>query len=107
MPSEDTKVALKERDAKTVRVIEAVQALQKSAAWSTLKTEIFDNLTKVLRNELFAEAKKEDPNSNKLNRISGKLEWAEKFSDLEKFEKTQRVELTRIRTLLGGTTDAQ
>lgn len=94
-----------EREATVVRIIEAVQRIKQSEDWSTLKTEVFDSLTKHLKSELFAEAKKESPDTNKLNRLAGELKWSERFSDLEKYENVLRVELQGIRLRLHGKTD--
>lgn len=93
---------LQEHEAKLVRTIEALVQIRNSEAWSSLKIEVFDGLTARLKRELLVEAKKDDPSTNKLNRLTGELKWAEKFSDLEKFEETQRVELKGIRLRIHG-----
>jgi len=96
----DVTPQLQEREAKLGRIIEALQAVRESKAWSTLKTEIFDDLTTRYSKELAAEAKKDNPESNKLNRIAGQLAWAERYADLAKLETTYRTELTGIRKKL-------
>lgn len=96
---------LQEHEAKLIRVIEAIGVIKNSEAWSSLKTEVFDSLTVRLKRELLTEAKKEDPSSNKLNRIAGELKWAEKFSDLDKLEESQRIELKGIRLRIHGKSD--
>lgn len=93
-------VLVQEKETQLVRDIEAVQALRQSAAWSSLKTDIFDGLVRRLKSELLSEAKKEEPSPLKLNRLAGELKWADKFSDLEKWEKELRLELQRVRTNL-------
>lgn len=94
-----------EHEAKLVRIVEAIGRMKELEAWSTLKTEIFDGLSTNLKRDLLTEAKKEDPNPNKLNRLAGELKWAEKFSNLDKFEESQRVELKAIRSRIHGKPD--
>lgn len=86
-----------EREAALIRQIQAIEDIAGSESWSTLKTEIFDDLLTRLERELREEAKMENPNTNKLNRITGEMKWAERFSDLEKLKDAQRVELQGIR----------
>lgn len=91
---------VQEREASLVKQIAAIRDICESLSWSTLKTEVFDPLLTSLKRDLEEEAKKQDPNSNKLNRISGEIKWAERFSDLEKFESSLLVELQYIKTRL-------
>ena len=93
---------LRAEEARLLRIVEALQAVQSSKEWSSLKTEVFDNLVNVLERDLRTEAEKLDPSSNKQNRIMGKLEWARRFSDLHKFENEKRVELQNVRLQLYG-----
>lgn len=102
---DDLEVKLQEHEARLIRILEAIGWMKSSQAWSTLKIEVFDGLSVNLKRELLAEARKDDPNTNKLNRLTGELRWAEKYSDLEKFEETQRVELKAIRLRIHGKSD--
>lgn len=98
-PSVDSDVVpkLREEESKLIRIIEAIQEVTKTGAWSTLKSEVFDGLVVSLERDLRAEAKKEDPDSKRLNRLSGELKWAEKYSDLSKLANTYMLQLQRIR----------
>lgn len=89
-------------EARLVRIIEAIQGIQSSKEWSTLKTEVFENLVNLLEKDLKNEAKKEDPDPKKLNRLSGELKWAEKYADLDKLEASYRTLLTSVRIKLNG-----
>lgn len=93
---------LKEREQKLVRTIEALQEVQKTKAWSSLKKELFDELPASLEKQISAEAKKLNPDTLKLNRLSGELKWAEHYSDLKKPEEMFRVELQNVRKQLYG-----
>lgn len=94
-----------ERQVKLTRIIETIRSLKASSEWSTLKTEVFDTLVESLEKDLREEAKKDNPDTNKLNRISGELQWAERYSDLDKWENALRVELTRINRRLHETNE--
>lgn len=103
--SDDFAPRLRKEEARLLRIVEALQAVQSSKEWSSLKTEVFDNLVNVLEKDLRTESEKIDPEPNKLNRIMGKLEWARRYSDLQKFENEKRVELTNVRQQLYGKTE--
>ncbi len=96
--------AFKEREQKLVKVIEALREVQQIKSWSSLKTELFDELPANLEKQISVEAKKENPNIQKLNRLAGELKWAERFSDLKKLEDTFLVELQSVRKQLYGQT---
>lgn len=98
----DIKSVLREREQKFVHTIEAIQRIAETQEWCTLKTEIFDGLVTRLEKALREESKKEDPSSNKLNRLAGQLQWADKFSDLSKLETSYRIELRNVRLQLYG-----
>lgn len=102
---EDLKPKLQAEEARLVRIIEALQGIAQTKEWSTLKTEVFDNLVNVLEKDLKYEAKKESPEPTKLNRLAGELKWAEKYSDLLKLENIYRVQLQNIRLRQNGKTD--
>ena len=101
-PPENPQEKLRDREALLVRLIEAVQRVMQTQDWSSLKTEVFDGLAERFKSELLSEAKKENPDSNKLNRLAGELKWAEKYADLDKYAETLRVELKGIRLRLHG-----
>ncbi len=96
---------LRSEEARIVRIIEATQEVARSKAWSTLKTELFENLVNILERELKSEAKKPDPDTKKLNRLSGELGWAEKYADMSKLENTYKIQLQGLRTQLYGKRD--
>lgn len=104
-PQADIKPKLQAEEARLLRIIEAVQGLSSSKEWSTLKTEVFDNLVNSLERDLRDEAKKTNPDPLKLNRIAGEMKWAERFSDFNKFEQAHRIQLQQIRLKLYGNTE--
>lgn len=101
-PEKEMLPKLRAEESRLVRIIEAIQEVQQTKAWSTLKTEVFDNLVNVLEKDLRTEAEKPDPDPKKLNRLSGEIKWARRYSDLQKYENEKRVELQNIRINLHG-----
>ncbi len=99
----DVKPTLRKREEKLIRTIEAIRAIAKTEDWSTLKIELFDELVSSLERDLRNEAKKEDVNLSKLQRLAGQLKWAERYADLTKLEEKFKLELTALRTNLYGT----
>lgn len=104
--SEDLKPSLepslKERESKVVRILEAIRELSDSGSWLVLKAEVFDDMTLSLEKAIKSEAEKENPDTNLLNRITGQLMWARRYSDLSKLESVFRVELKGLRQKLYG-----
>ncbi len=99
----DIKPQLRQREERLLKIIEAIQGVNKTVEWSTLKIEVFDNLINVLEKDLKDEARKENPDLLKLSRIGGQLKWAEKYADLSKLENGYRQELTGLRKNLYDT----
>lgn len=94
---------LRERQAKLLKLIDAIRSVQKSKEWSSLKTELFDGLTESLQGRIFNEATKDTPDPLKLARLTGELRWAEKYSDPSKLEQEFLSELANIKEKLHGT----
>lgn len=102
-PTDNTE-KLQIRESELIMILEAIRKISESDEWSTLKIHVFDGLTEALTREIHNEARKENPDTLKLNRLAGQLKWAEKFSDLSKLDQGYRLELTQIRKLLYGKT---
>lgn len=101
-PSQDLTPRYRAEEARLLRIVEAIQGIQQTKEWSSLKTEVFDNLVNVLEKELRTEAKKDEPSTLKLTRLSGELKWAERFSDLSKLENSYWAQLQNVRQQLHG-----
>jgi len=97
--------SFRQREAQLVKLIAAVKSVFESKAWSSLKTELFEGLTDRLQRELLSESKKPTPDTNKLNRLSGQLQWAERYSDLQKLEQEFKAELAIVKSKLYGKTE--
>ncbi len=104
-PDKELLPRLRSEESRLTRILEAIQEVEGTKAWSTLKIEVFDNLVNVLEKDLKTEAEKPDPNPNRLNRITGEIKWARRYSDLSRFGNEKRVELQNIRIQLNGKSD--
>lgn len=91
---------LRERESELVRVIEAILAIEDTKEWSTLKNYVFDGVVEKLERDLLSEAKKEDPDKQKLASLNGQFVWAKKYADLKGLADVFRKELTNIRNQL-------
>ncbi len=92
------RATIQERDAHLLRLLEAIQDVQATSAWSTLKEE-FDSEIARLNRLLLAEAKKKDIDSAELYRLQGRIESAKKYS-LEKLFEDLMAERDTIRRKL-------
>lgn len=93
----DAKTLIRERVAKLVRMIEAIERVSKNADWYILKEEIFEPVSKTLEHRLMTEAKKEEINEPELYRLQGQLVWARKYSNLESLKEVFKVELSNLK----------
>lgn len=96
----DIRPQLREREEKLVKIIEAIRGLKQTAHWSTLKTELFDSLEVSLRRDLLREAKKDNRDITRLDRLAGQLIWAERYANLDKLEEAFKVELSGLKQKL-------
>lgn len=87
---------LKEREAKLVRLIEALAALGQNTEWSTLKHELFDEALESLEKRTKDEATKAEISIPELYRLQGERRWVRRY-DLSKLLETYRAELAHIR----------
>lgn len=84
-------------ESRLIRILEAIQEVKESKGWSTLKAEIFDSRVNILEKELLEAARKKTPDIFQISNTAGQLEWAERFSDLNKLEGWYRTQLQGIR----------
>lgn len=95
---------LREREGELQQILLAIKGVSESREWKVLKSKLFDGLTETLNREIQSEARKENPDALKLNRLAGQLKWSEKYADLSKLEQAFRMELSNLKLKLHGTT---
>lgn len=93
----DASSQLRERAAKLVRMIEAIDRVHQNPDWQILKAEIFEPVSKSLENRLMTEVKSDEINEPEIYRLQGQLVWARKYSKLEDLREVFKVELTNIK----------
>ncbi len=94
----DKLATIRERDTHLVKLIEAIQDIQSSSGWSTLKDE-FDGEVARLNRLLLVEAKKPTIDVAEQYRLQGRIESAKKYS-LEKLFEDSMTERETIRRKL-------
>lgn len=98
IPSEVPDVSLyREEEARIVKILELLQKIEEP--WKELQDLIFTRVIQNLNKDLVHEARKPTPDPHLLNRITGQLEWAEKY-DLSKMQVRLRNQLQGLRTQL-------
>ena len=96
------KEALQERDAKLVKIIEALGQVEAADEWRTLREELFDSLVENLEHRLVTEAKSPKINTEELYRLQGQLLWAKRYSNLGELRQVFKVEQQNIRNQING-----
>lgn len=89
---------LQERNAHLVRLIEAIQDVQSTSAWSTLKEE-FDGEVARLNRLLLRESKEKELKQPEIYRLQGRIESAKKYS-LEKLLEDSMTEHNTLKRTL-------
>lgn len=91
-----------EREAKLVKMIEALGQVAVSDDWRVLKELIFDDLVNNLERRIVNEARANEINLPELYKLQGQLSWAKKYANLEELNNTFKVELKNIRKQNNG-----
>ena len=91
---------LRNRESELVKIIEALRRIAKSEDWSTLKSNIFEGIVEYLEKEMLLEAKKDQPDIQKLASLKGQFVWAKKYADLDSLAEAYRGELAGIKRQL-------
>lgn len=90
---------LREKESQVVRIIEAIEGINNSEEWSSLKSLVFTGLVENLEKRLKFESEKLELNPPVINQLQGQLFWARKYADLTKLAENYRIELSNIRKL--------
>lgn len=93
----DLSPRFREREVQLRRIIDALRKIMGTKEWSTLKELLFDGIVARLTAARNYEAAKENPDTNRLNRLTGQLLWADSYSDLRKLEALYSEELINVK----------
>lgn len=97
--SQEPDTRYQEREAKLVRLIEALSAINESREWSTLKTELFDSVLDTIESKMKTESQKDEVRLPEIYRLQGERLWAKRYSNLDTLIGQYRAELVSIRKL--------
>lgn len=96
----DKTPVLREKEGVLVKIIEAVNRIEQTEDWKTLRNYIFDGLVESLERRLSQEANKDELNQPEIHRLQGQLIWARKYSDFKKLSEVYRSELLNVKKML-------
>jgi len=94
----DNSELYREKQTILIKIIEAIDELNKSAEWSILKKEIFDSRVDSLERQMKYESEKPEIKDSDMYRLQGRLFEARKY-DLTKLRESSLIELNNIKRL--------
>lgn len=87
---------LRERQTQLVKIIEAIEAVNKTSEWQILNELIWKDGLQTLEKRLSNEALKKELDNPEIYRLQGQIAWAKRYSDLNKLVEAYKVELNNI-----------
>jgi len=90
----------REEQGRLIKLLDALERLEKSKEWQTLKELIFDKSVSVIERQLVNECLVATIDPNKLYRLQGEWAWAKQYSDTNKFIENIRKQLEEIKKRL-------
>jgi hypothetical protein len=99
-PDLDRTPWLRAKQDELIAIIQSLDEIEKTKAWKTLNSLVFEGVTENLEKRLINEAKRDTPNNLELARINGQLVWARKYSNLNELAEVFRTELKGIKQQL-------
>lgn len=100
----DISPVLRERESELVKIIDSLNKVATSDEWSSLTNLVFNGVVEKLERDLLGEAKKDDPDKQKLASLNGQFVWARKYANLNGLANFYRNELKNLREKLHGKT---
>lgn len=86
-----------QREAKLAKVIEAIKEVGANEGWKVLSREIFAPLVENLERRISQEAKKKPIVESEIYSLQGQLQWATRYSNLEKYSEELKAELQNLK----------
>ena len=90
------KEQLELRHIELVKILKALEALEMSQEWETLKELVFNPAKASIEKQLMLEANKPELDLPKIYRLQGELNWAIKYCDISKFIESKKRLLEEI-----------
>lgn len=98
--TEDRTVDLRENQAELIRLLDALTKLDESKEWHVLRELVFDKSVGSIERQILNESLAKEVNLPKLYKLQGELEWAKRYSDIERFADTLKKQLKNIKNIL-------
>lgn len=83
--SEQTRATLEERRSQHAKILEALEKLEKSEEWNTLKELVFNEALSIIDRSLLNEALKPNLDVAKIHILQGERNWAKRYFDIKRF----------------------
>ncbi len=97
---EDVKIRFREEQATLIKLLEALEGLEKSKEWEVLKTLVFSKSIQAIERQILSESLNQTIDANKLYRLQGEWAWAKQYSDTDHFIDTLKKQLANIKKKL-------
>ena len=90
-------VELREKQTKLTRLITAIDTLEQSKEWETMKELLFNGLVEKLQRKIQTEGSSNEVSLPNLYKLQGELKWSKRYADLGEYKSTLKVELEGIK----------
>ena len=97
---EEIKVRLREEHDKITKLIIAIDSLDKTKEWITIKELLLDGLVEKTKLKIQQEACNQKISNETLYRLQGELNWVRRYADLKGYASTLKLELEGIKKRL-------
>lgn len=98
--TQETKTLLRGEQTRLVNILEAIDKLENSKEWSTLKELVFSKSLAAIERQMMNECLAQEIDTDKLYRLQGEWAWAKQYSDTERFAETLKKQLEEIKKRL-------
>lgn len=91
---------LQKQQGELTQLVEAINRVESNEDWLKLKDLLLDNVVINLEKNLKSEAEKSELSQPKIYRLQGQLEWARKYTNLNKLVEVKKKEIENIKNLI-------
>jgi hypothetical protein len=98
--TDENKILLRGEQTRLIKVVEALQKLDESKEWQTLKELVFSKSLASIERQMLNECVAQEVNVNKIYRLQGEWAWAKQYNDVDRFAETLKRQLEEIKKRL-------
>lgn len=92
--------SLKDKQSELLKVLEALNGLEKNKDWQTLKELVYQKSLESVEAQMKSECLSTELNLPKLYRLQGEWSWAKQFTDIPAFAENVKKQLATIKQML-------